>query len=140
MNTNQPEVNGNPTKAAPEAAPSATVAPKAARAKNKARSSKGAPKSQKGAKASAKAKAPAKAAKKAKGTPAKADGPRPGSKAAKVLELLARPKGASLAEVMKATKWQKHTVRGFISIMGSKHGVKIESSKNEAGDRVYQTK
>jgi hypothetical protein len=39
---------------------------------------------------------------------------------------------------MKATEWQAHSVRGFISTAGKKHGVQIESSKNEAGDRVYR--
>jgi len=29
-------------------------------------------------------------------------------------------------------------VRGFISTAGKKHSVKIESSKNEGGDRVYR--
>jgi hypothetical protein len=29
-------------------------------------------------------------------------------------------------------------VRGFISTAGHKYGVKIESSKNEAGDRLYR--
>jgi hypothetical protein len=36
------------------------------------------------------------------------------------------------------TGWQKHTVRGFISILGSKGGLKIESEKNTAGERVYR--
>jgi hypothetical protein len=39
---------------------------------------------------------------------------------------------------MTATGWLKHSVRGFISIAGKKQGVKIESSKNEAGDRLYK--
>ena len=61
------------------------------------------------------------------------------SKGAKIMEMIARAKGATLAEIMKATDWQAHSVRGFISTAGKKHNVKIESSKNEAGDRVYKS-
>ena len=39
---------------------------------------------------------------------------------------------------MEATGWQKHTVRGFVSILGEKGGEKIESSKNVAGERTYK--
>jgi hypothetical protein len=38
----------------------------------------------------------------------------------------------------KATGWQAHSVRGFISIARSKHGIKIESTGNTAGERVYR--
>ena len=73
--------------------------------------------------------------------PAKeASTPRAESKGAKILELIGRPKGASLAEIMKATDWQAHSVRGFLSTAAKKHGLKIESTKTEAGDRVYQVK
>lgn len=61
-----------------------------------------------------------------------------GSKTAKVLELIQRPKGATLAELMKATGWLKHSVRGFISgALGTKMGLKIDSTKREDGERVY---
>ncbi len=50
-----------------------------------------------------------------------------------------RAKGATLGEIMKATDWLPHTVRGFVSILGSKRGEKIESSKNAAGERTYRT-
>jgi hypothetical protein len=43
-----------------------------------------------------------------------------------------------MAEIMAATNWQAHTVRGFVSVLGSKGGERIESSKNDAGERTYK--
>jgi hypothetical protein len=60
------------------------------------------------------------------------------NKKAEVIAIMKRAKGATLAEIMKATGWQAHTVRGFVSILGSKGGEKIESSKNAAGERTYR--
>ena len=40
---------------------------------------------------------------------------RPGSKTAKVLDLVKRSGGATLKQLMKATGWQAHSVRGFLS-------------------------
>jgi hypothetical protein len=54
------------------------------------------------------------------------------------LELIGRPKGATLAEIMKAVSWQAHSVRGYLSTAGKKHRLKIESVKNEAGERTYK--
>jgi predicted transcriptional regulator len=68
---------------------------------------------------------------------ARAAAPRAESKGAKILEMIGRAKGATLAELMKATDCQAHSVRGFISTAGKKHDVKTESAKNEAGDCVY---
>ena len=59
------------------------------------------------------------------------------NKKAAVIALMKRAKGATLAEIMAVTKWQANTVRGFVSILGSKGGEKIESSKNAAGERTY---
>jgi hypothetical protein len=102
---------------------------------------KGAPKGQKTARAgktkAAALKKAAKAGKKA--APAKrASAPRAETKGAKILEMIGRAKGATLAEIMKATEWQAHSVRGFISTAGKKQGIKIESAKSEDGERTYK--
>jgi hypothetical protein len=59
------------------------------------------------------------------------------SKKAEVIAMMKRTKGVTLAEIVETTGWQKHTVRGFVSILGGKGGLKIESSKNAAGERSY---
>ena len=59
------------------------------------------------------------------------------NKKAEVIAMMKRAKGVTLAEIVEATGWQKHTVRGFVSILGSKGGQKIESSKSAAGERSY---
>jgi uncharacterized membrane protein len=60
--------------------------------------------------AAAKAKPPRKAPPSKKAATA-----RHGSKTAKILDLLKRQGGVTLKELMKATGWQAHSVRGFIS-------------------------
>ena len=64
--------------------------------------------------------------------------PRVGSKGAKVLEMIARANGASLDDLMKATGWQAHSIRGFLSTASKKLAAKIESSKNDKGERIYR--
>ena len=122
----------------------APVAPEKAPSKKAATQKKDAPQGQKAAKGG---KAPvvapkkdAKAGKKAaKPAPAKKTStPRAESKGAKILELIGRPKGATLAEIQKATDWQAHSVRGFLSTAAKKHKLNIESAKNEAGERLYK--
>ena len=60
------------------------------------------------------------------------------NKKAEVIGMMKRAKGATLDEIVAATGWQKHAVRGFVSILGSKGGEKIDSSKNAAGERTYK--
>lgn len=55
-----------------------------------------------------------------------------------LLGLLQRANGATVAQMMDATGWQRHSVRGFISLARSRRGLKITSAKNKAGERVYR--
>jgi len=63
------------------------------------------------------------------------------SKSGKVLDLLKTPEGATLKELMKATGWQAHSVRGFLSGgVGKKMGLTVASAKGEDGERSYSVK
>jgi hypothetical protein len=87
-------------------------------------------------KAGKKATPPKKAAKAPKA--AKAKGARQGSKTAQVLELIKRPGGATLKELMASTGWLAHSIRGFVSgTLGKKMGLNVESTKGEDGERTY---
>ena len=56
---------------------------------------------------------------------------REGSKKAEVVDLMRRKQGATLREIMKATGWQAHTVRGFVSgTLIKKQGLKVEDRKS----------
>jgi hypothetical protein len=66
---------------------------------------------------------------------------RDGSKSAKILDLLKRPGGATAKELMKATGWQAHSLRGFLSgTVGKKMGLAVTSTKGEDGERTYSIK
>jgi hypothetical protein len=83
--------------------------------------------------------APSKAKPARKATSAKEATPaRRGTKTAKILDLLKRPGGVTLKELIKATGWQAHSVRGFLSgAIGKKMGICVESSKQPDGERSY---
>ena len=64
--------------------------------------------------------------------------PRTGSKQAQVIDLFRRAEGATVAEVIAATGWQPHTVRGIVSgTLKKKLGLTVISAKEERG-RVYR--
>ena len=66
---------------------------------------------------------------------------RDGSKAAKVLGLLQQPGGVTSTELMKATGWQAHSVRGFLSgTVGKRMGLTVASTKGDDGQRRYSVK
>jgi uncharacterized protein DUF3489 len=99
-----------------------------------------APSKGKSGKRAARAKKANTAAKSAKSRQ-KAPNSREGSKTAKFLDLLRRSGGATSADLMKATGWQAHSVRGFISgVLGKKMGLKVASTKVEDGGRRYSLK
>jgi len=84
--------------------------------------------------------APSKAKPAHKATGAKKPAPaRRGSKTAKILDLLKRPGGVTLKELTKATGWQAHSVRGFLSgTVRKKMGTPVESSQRAGGERTYR--
>src|SRR5271165_908465 len=86
------------------------------------------------ASAAANAKLPAK-------TPPQADQPKIDrvTKRERVLTLLSRPEGASIEEMMQATDWQQHSVRGFLAgTVKKKLGFALTSSKVADGVRRYR--
>jgi len=117
------------------------VAPAKASSTKDASQKKNAPQAKQGAKKASPKTRAAKKAPKAPGKKAAKESavPRAFSKKAIILDLLRRKQGATMAEIAKATDWQNHSIRGFISgNLTKKMGLTVESTKNEAGERTYR--
>ncbi|MGH6811274.1 MAG: DUF3489 domain-containing protein [Methylocella sp.] len=74
-------------------------------------------------------------------TPVKADKPQDErvTKQERVLTLLSQSEGASIEEMMQATDWQQHSVRGFLAgTVKKKLGFSLISSKSNDGVRRYR--
>ena len=64
---------------------------------------------------------------------------RAGTKQAMLIEMLRAPDGATIAEIVAATGWQPHTVRGAIAgALKKKLGLEVTSEKVEERGRVYK--
>ena len=63
---------------------------------------------------------------------------RPGTKIAALVMALRRPQGATNLQLMLATGWQPHSVRGAISALRRRLGLNVVLTRNAAGERVYR--
>ena len=64
---------------------------------------------------------------------------RPGTKLAALVLALRRPQGATSLQLMLASGWQQHTVRGAISgMLRKKLGLNVVLAHNDSGERVYR--
>jgi hypothetical protein len=58
-----------------------------------------------------------------------------------LIDMLKRPEGATVPEVVTAMGWLPHTVRGAIAgALKKKLGLRISSEKVEGRGRVYRTR
>ena len=56
-----------------------------------------------------------------------------------LIDMLKRDEGASIGQIVEATGWQPHTVRGAISgALKKKLGLAVTSEKSEIGERFYR--
>ena len=64
---------------------------------------------------------------------------REGTKQEQLIAMLRRKQGATIAQIVEATGWQPHTVRGaFAGALKKKLGLTVTSEKVEGKERVYR--
>jgi hypothetical protein len=64
----------------------------------------------------------------------------PDTKHARVVAMLRKPAGATIAAIMAVTDWQQHSVRGFLAgVVRKKLGLNLVSDQTDKG-RVYRIK
>ena len=62
----------------------------------------------------------------------------PDTKHARIIAMLRTPAGATIASLVTATKWQQHSVRGFLAgVVRKKLGLNLVSEQTDKG-RVYR--
>ena len=54
-----------------------------------------------------------------------------------ILSLLRRKSGATIGELVAATSWQRHSIRGFVCRLPARFGVRVKSFKRN-GEQVYK--
>jgi len=64
----------------------------------------------------------------------------PDTKHARIIAMLRKPAGTTIASIMAATDWQQHSVRGFLAgVVRKKLGLNLVSDQTDKG-RVYRIK
>jgi Protein of unknown function (DUF3489) len=62
------------------------------------------------------------------------------TKHARIVAMLRKPAGTTIAAIMAATDWQQHSVRGFLAgVVRKKLGLNLVSEQTDKG-RVYRIK
>jgi Protein of unknown function (DUF3489) len=66
---------------------------------------------------------------------------RESNKAATIVALLRSKRGATIPELMEATGWQSHSVRGFLAgALRTRHGLEPMSEKRDGELRRYRAR